>query len=90
MKCPKCGSNQVFRSHRRDLLERFYHWMGAELRRCHECRGRRAWYGSLSFPLADPEARPNRWVGKAAFASGCAASILAAWWIISRLTIPPG
>ena len=85
--CPRCGSDRVLRSHRRNGLERMYHWLGADLRRCHQCLARRAWFGSLHFPLSSRKPS-NTWLGVALSGSGGAICLLAAWWIISRLPLP--
>jgi hypothetical protein len=40
LKCPKCGSARIHRSHRRTLQERTAWIVGIKTRRCHECNFR--------------------------------------------------
>ena len=81
-KCPKCGSTRLSRSHRRGVLERALHWLGADIRRCHDCRMRRAWYGRLMVPLASVESAA-KWGGLAVMCSGCLVCLLLVWWMAS-------
>ena|SRR5581483_1449551 len=37
IRCPKCGSGRLYRSRRRNFIERALVLVGGELRRCHEC-----------------------------------------------------
>lgn len=38
--CPSCHSNDVSRSHKRKLKDRFMRWMGKVAYRCRECHRR--------------------------------------------------
>jgi hypothetical protein len=39
-KCPKCQSEKVFRSRRRNKLEHVLYWLGLRPWRCEECKSR--------------------------------------------------
>lgn len=54
--CPHCRSLKVYRSHRRSAIDRVLYALGAEIRRCSECRFRHAWFTSFSIPL--PAGKP--------------------------------
>ncbi|MEO8097069.1 MAG: hypothetical protein ABI811_05165 [Acidobacteriota bacterium] len=49
--CPRCRSPRIHRSHRRTFLDRVLAGLGAEIRRCHDCRFRRAFWTDVSLPL---------------------------------------
>ncbi len=84
--CPHCWSMRAQRSHRRTSLERLLHRLGAEIRRCRDCRFRHALFGRLALPLVDPESIVKRWTTHAALFSGCAVCIILVLWVIRRLT----
>src|SRR5579862_3705483 len=54
--CPKCGSARIHRSRRQSLLDHALAGLGAHLRRCHDCRSRRAWFGVYPLPVWDATA----------------------------------
>ncbi len=53
VRCPKCGSSRVRRSRRRTSVDHALARLGAHIRRCHDCRTRRAWFGVHPLPLSD-------------------------------------
>jgi hypothetical protein len=68
--CPKCGSRQIHRSHRRTLKERAAWLVGVRTRRCHGCNFRFAQAGSRTIRPAEFALRIERlgWVGITALA----------------------
>ena len=86
--CPQCGSDRIHRSHRRGAIERILILLGAEIRRCHPCRGRYAWFGSRSLPLADLSAGRVR--SSLALSGGFLVCLLLVWWMIVRFTALSG
>jgi hypothetical protein len=51
--CPKCGSSQVHRSHRRGAIERLLHLAGRRIRRCHACSARIVYFGNSAILVHD-------------------------------------
>jgi hypothetical protein len=51
--CPRCGSNRVHRSRRRDLAEKILAPAGARPRRCHGCDSRFVQIGALLIRVAE-------------------------------------
>jgi predicted RNA-binding Zn-ribbon protein involved in translation (DUF1610 family) len=49
--CPRCGSTRVHRSRRKNVLDRVLSLLGAQVRRCHDCRSRQAWFGWVSIRI---------------------------------------
>jgi predicted RNA-binding Zn-ribbon protein involved in translation (DUF1610 family) len=49
IRCPRCGSDRVHRSHRRNVFERLLASAGAQINRCQDCRMRQPWF--LGYPL---------------------------------------
>lgn len=88
--CPQCGSEHVHRSHRRAALDYVLHAIGAEIRRCRDCRCRHAAFAAFSLPLGEPHNPARRWTERLVMASGFAAGLLLVWWIIRRFTELPG
>jgi hypothetical protein len=86
MHCPKCGSPRVHRSHRRSGLERALCAIGAEVRRCHDCRARQAWLRSRAIRLPAEAASPGQLTNTALLGSSFIACLLLIWWMISRFT----
>ena len=84
--CPWCRSHRVHRSHRRGVFDRVLFTLGAEIRRCHDCRFRYAVFASLAVPLGDPESMARRWTGLAVMSSGFGVGVVLVWWIIRRFT----
>lgn len=84
--CPRCLSDRVHRSHRRALLDRILHSLGAEIRRCHECRYRHASFATFAIPLGDPHTAARRRASALVLTSGFLMCLLFVWWIIRRFT----
>jgi hypothetical protein len=83
--CPHCQSDRVHRSHRHGARDHLLHALGAEIRRCHECRSRHAAFATFSVPLSKPERTLRRRTGFV-MASGFLVCLLFVWWIIRRFT----
>ena len=83
--CPKCGSIRVHRSRRRGITENTLAITGADICRCHDCRARQAWFGSLPIPLSSAAADEPR-LGMLLYASGVVACIWFVWWMVTRYT----
>ena len=81
--CPKCGSARIHRSHRKGLLDYLMSRLGADICRCHDCRARRIWIQSTSFPLASADSPEARWT-LALVASSFLACLALVWWAITR------
>jgi hypothetical protein len=84
--CPHCKSKRVHRSHRRSRLDRLLFFLGAEIRRCQDCRFRHAWFAWCSIPLGEPQATRQRWTSIAVMTSGFAVCLLVLLWVIRRFT----
>jgi hypothetical protein len=84
--CPRCLSDRIRRSHRRVVQDRFLYILGAEIRRCHECRFRHASFATFSLPLGDAQPGARRWAGLLAMGSGFVVCLVFVWWIIRRFT----
>jgi hypothetical protein len=89
--CPLCGSDRLHRSHRRGAIERFLSVFGAQVRRCHSCRSRQAWFATpwfspVSLRLGDDGSQRRLWSGAALLGGGFVACLGLLWWMISRLT----
>ena len=84
--CPHCQSQRVHRSHRRGGLDRLLFALGAEIRRCRDCRFRHACFSWFSIPLEDPRSAAPRWTNIAVMASGFAVCLLLVLWMIRRFT----
>ena len=95
--CPKCGGDRIYRSRRRNLIEKVLALAGAKTRRCHACDARFVQLGGSLIRVTDVRAA----LGRIAFAGGvliAAALVLAViLWIDraqsnsapeSRLTAP--
>jgi hypothetical protein len=83
--CPKCGSNRVRRSRRRSMYDRLLARLGAHLRRCHDCRTRRAWFGIHSLPLWGANSVGAKLTSFSLVGSGLTACLLVVWWMILRI-----
>jgi hypothetical protein len=84
--CPRCQSDRVHRSHRRVGLDRLLYALGAEIRRCHECRFRHASFSTFAIPLGEPQNNARRRAGLVVIGSGFLVCLLFVWWIIRRFT----
>lgn len=84
--CPRCQSGRVFRSHRRAALDRLLYALGAEIRRCHNCRLRHASFVTFAIPLGEPQSLTGVWAGILVVGSGFLVCLLFVWWIIHRFT----
>jgi hypothetical protein len=84
--CPRCHSDRVHRSHRRATLDRLLYALGAEIRRCRDCRFRHAAFVTFSLPLGEPQTLAGAWAGILVMGSGFLVCLLFVWWIIRRFT----
>jgi hypothetical protein len=84
--CPRCQSRRVHRSHRRAGLDRLLFALGADIRRCHDCRFRHAEFFSLTIPLAEPHNARQRWASLLVMTSGFLVCLLIMWFVIRRFT----
>lgn len=84
--CPRCRSNAVHRSHRRGVFDYVFHALGAEVRRCHDCRSRHAAFTTFTLPLGEPGSAAGRWTKLFVMASGLLVCLIFAWWAIRRFT----
>jgi hypothetical protein len=88
--CPKCGSDRLHHSHRRGPVEQFLYIFGTQIRRCHACRLRYAWFqfawfAPTSIRLADDSKRSG-WSGAALLGAGFVVCVGFLWWMITRFT----
>ncbi len=82
--CPLCGSNRVYRSHRRGLTERVIALAGFKIRRCHACNVRFIRFGRSFVLLADVR-RATSWCARWALGLAGAVLVLAAiLWLSVR------
>ena len=81
--CPKCASERIHRSRRRGLLEHLLSLAGGEIRRCHDCRARRCWFGSARLTLPESDT-PGRGAGIVVLCSGFIFCLALVWWMITR------
>jgi hypothetical protein len=84
--CPRCESERVHRSHRRSRLDRVLYALGAEIRRCHQCRYRHARFTKLAVPLADSSGAGIFWTSIAVMSTGFLVCVLLVLWIIRRFS----
>jgi hypothetical protein len=84
--CPRCRSGRVQRSHRHTALDYIVYALGAEIRRCLDCRCRHACFARFSVPLGEPHALAGVWTGILVMGSGFLVCLLFVWWIIRRFT----
>jgi hypothetical protein len=77
--CPHCASAHVHRSHRRGPFEHLLSALGADVRRCHDCRRRWASWERRSMRLGERDRSPQ-WQGWLAIS--CAAVLLIAMVLI--------
>lgn len=84
--CPRCGSARVQRSHRRTAMDHVLYTLGAEIRRCRECRFRHAMFQRRSLALSDPRWAGGSWKTLAFVTSGFLFCLLFVLWMIRRFT----
>jgi hypothetical protein len=60
--------------------------IGGEIRRCHDCRTRQAWFRHVSFPLPTEDLLGERLMSVALLGSTFFVCFLFIWWMIARLT----
>ena len=84
-RCPRCGSDRLYQSHRRGLLEKTLAAFGAQVRRCHSCRARHSWFGLTAIRLGDSATDPGLHNG-IAIGAGFVLCVAFLWWMITRLT----
>jgi len=85
VRCPKCGSSRVRRSRRRTSVDHALARLGAHIRRCHDCRTRRAWFGVHPLPLSDANSALAKLTGLGLIVGGIWACLVGVWWMISRI-----
>ena len=85
-RCPRCRSEKVYRSHRRVALDHILYTLGAEIRRCRDCRCRHASFVRFSIPMGEPQSMAGAWTGIVVMASGFLACLLFVLWIIRRFS----
>jgi hypothetical protein len=93
--CPHCGSDRLHRSHRRGAVERFLSAFGAQVRRCHSCRSRQAWFATPWFApraigLGEDDSQRRLWPAAALLGCGFVACLGILWWMISRFAALSG
>ena len=82
--CPHCKSGRVHRSHRQGPLDQLFSRLGAELRRCHDCRHRYANFRLFSIPLGARETESGLYsllLVSSVFTIG----LLVVLWVVRRL-----
>jgi hypothetical protein len=84
--CPRCRSDRVQRSHRRAALDHIVYALGAEIRRCRDCRLRHASFATFAVPLSEPQGLGKLWTGIFVMGSGFIVCLLFVWWVIRRFT----
>ncbi len=84
--CPRCHSNRVQRTHRHEARDYLLYALGAELRRCRDCRLRHASFATFSVPSDQPQALEGLWTRIVVMGSGFLVGLLFAWWVIHRFT----
>jgi hypothetical protein len=83
--CPKCLSDRVHRSHRRGVVEPLLCTFGAEIRRCHACRSRQAWWGSFAVRVGENGNQVNRLYSAVILGSCFVFCLGIVWWLITRM-----
>jgi len=83
--CPRCKSGRVHRSHRKTTLDRILSAIGGEIRRCHDCRARQAWFGGCGF-LLPMEGIHGGLESALLLGAAFLGSFFFIWWVISRFT----
>lgn len=80
----QCGSVRVHRSHRHAPAERVLVFLGAEIRRCHQCNARqvRIAGGTLRLRGREQTSRGSR--TRLILVSGFLICLFLVWWMITR------
>jgi hypothetical protein len=84
--CPRCRSDRLQRSHRFTALDYIAYALGAEIRRCRDCRCRHASFATFGVPLGERQTFAGVWTGILVMGSGFVGCLLFVWWIIRRFT----
>jgi hypothetical protein len=97
--CPKCGSDRVHRSRRRDFMEKILAPVGGKTRRCHACDSRFMQLGGSLVRIVDLRAALRRVALAAGVLLAAALVLVVILWIDraqsspapeSRLEAPAG
>ncbi len=88
--CPHCKSNRIHRSHRRGAIDQLLSRVGAQIRRCHDCRHRYAFFGMMSLPLGIRDSNHDQASNALLYGAIFSVCLLVVWWMVRRLTIPAG
>jgi hypothetical protein len=84
--CPHCHSDHVRRSHRQTAIDHVLYALGAEIRRCHNCRRRHATFATLAIPLDEPQTLAGIWASFFVMGSGVLACLIFMCWMILQYT----
>jgi hypothetical protein len=89
-RCRRCGSDRLHHSHLRGPIEQILFISGTQIRRCHACRLRQAWFpfawgAPISIRLADDSQR-HGWSGAALLCGGFVVCVGFLWWMITRFS----
>jgi hypothetical protein len=84
-RCPRCGSDRLYPSHRRGAGEKILAAVGGAIRRCYACRARACWFGIASVRLGDNAQEASIYSGMAVI-GGCVVCLALLLWVITRLT----
>lgn len=87
--CPRCGSDRVYRSRRRDSLERALKIFGLKIRRCHACNLRFTRFGGSVIVISDLRRILRRICQIALAVAGAALVLVAMLWLTTRQAAPP-
>jgi hypothetical protein len=80
--CPRCRSDRYQSTHRRAAFDYLLYALGAELRRCRDCRLRHASFTTFSVPLREPRALEGVLTGIFVMGSGFLVCLLFVWGVI--------
>jgi hypothetical protein len=84
-RCPRCGSERIQPSHLRGAWERILHALGGQIRRCHSCSMRQAWFGVKAVPLGRGRTGAGPISAAVVVATGLIVFLTIFWWILARL-----
>jgi hypothetical protein len=84
-RCPRCGSERIHHSHRHGAWERILHALGGQIRRCHSCSTRQAWFGMSAIPLRQGRSGAGPIRAAVVVATGLIVFLTVFWWIIVRM-----
>lgn len=85
-RCLRCGSLRVQRSRRRGPLEQIAVPLGGAVCRCHDCRTRQVYFGSISWQLRDRDPETPAWAGVLLYCSTLGACVWLIWWMVRNYT----